>query len=197
VFLRDTTEQAVNNLLQQIYHCSRGPRWLLPDGVDPYLYVDFYEDARREFETDEWIALRKALGGEPAVSLVVDISGRHPGDEQVKEFVSTVLSNLHGVAQDEYTIHCWSLQEILSGHQEEGHPFFDYNGWYREEQQQGGSAIDSGLPDSLRSIPLTLESVHNLAKSGRVIEAIWAYRQISGVGLKEAKDYIDRIEKDY
>jgi hypothetical protein len=57
-----------------------------------------------------------------------------------------------------------------------------------------GSPIESRFPDSL-SNP-TLERVHNLAKAGRVIEAIRAYREIAGVGLKEAKDYIDRIEKD-
>jgi len=43
---------------------------------------------------------------------------------------------------------------------------------------------------------LSLKKIHDLAKSGRVIEAIRAYREMAGVGLKEAKDYIDRIEKD-
>ena len=42
----------------------------------------------------------------------------------------------------------------------------------------------------------SLERIHDLAKSGRVIEAIRAYREMTGVGLKDAKDYIDRIEKD-
>lgn len=58
--------------------------------------------------------------------------------------------------------------------------------------------IESRVPDSLslRNSPITLEKIHSLAKSGRVIEAIAAYRQISGLGLQEARDYIDRIEKD-
>ena len=61
-----------------------------------------------------------------------------------------------------------------------------------------GSPIVSQFPDSLSLVnsPITLEKIHSLAKSGRVIEAIRAYRQISGLGLKEAKDYIDRIKKD-
>ena len=61
-----------------------------------------------------------------------------------------------------------------------------------------GSPIESRFPASLSlgNSPMTLEKIHSLAKSGRVIEAIVAYRQMSGLGLKEAKDYIDRIEKE-
>jgi hypothetical protein len=61
-----------------------------------------------------------------------------------------------------------------------------------------GSPIESRFSASLSMVnsPITLEEIHRLAKSGRVIEAIRAYRQISGLGLKEAKDYVDRIEKD-
>jgi hypothetical protein len=32
-----------------------------------------------------------------------------------------------------------------------------------------------------------------LARSGNKIEAIRRYRQMTGVGLKEAKDYVDRL----
>ena len=143
LFMRDTTEQTVDTLLQQICRRGRGPRWVVTVADEPYLYVDFYVDARREFETDEWIALAEALGGEPAVKLIVDVSGRHAGDKQLQELVSAVLSTFHGVAKDGYTKHCWTLQEILSGHQEKGHPFFDYDGWHREWQEQG----DSGTSD--------------------------------------------------
>ena len=98
---------------------------------DACLYIDFYNEARQKFEADEWSALVEALGGEPMVSLGVDVSGRHAGDQQVKEFLSAVLSKFHGIAQDDYTEHCWTLEEILSGHKEEGHTFFDYDGWHR------------------------------------------------------------------
>lgn len=139
LFLRDATEQTLDNLLQQIYRSDLGPRWVVTVDDDPCLYVNFYTNAREEFETNEWLALVEALGAEPAVSLQVDISGRHSGDQQVKEFVSTVLSNFNGVAMDDYTKHYWTLQEILSGRREEGHPFFDYNGRHRERQEQEDS----------------------------------------------------------
>jgi ribosomal protein L7/L12 len=38
-----------------------------------------------------------------------------------------------------------------------------------------------------------LAEVHALAQRGNKIEAIKRYRQLTGVGLKEAKDYVDRL----
>jgi ribosomal protein L7/L12 len=39
----------------------------------------------------------------------------------------------------------------------------------------------------------SMADVHALAQQGRKIEAIKRYRQLTGVGLKEAKDYVDRL----
>jgi ribosomal protein L7/L12 len=38
-----------------------------------------------------------------------------------------------------------------------------------------------------------LSDVHLLAQQGQKIEAIKRYRQLTGVGLKEAKEYVDRL----
>ncbi|HEU5097444.1 MAG TPA: ribosomal protein L7/L12 [Roseiflexaceae bacterium] len=35
--------------------------------------------------------------------------------------------------------------------------------------------------------------MHALAAQGNKIEAIKRYRELTGVGLKEAKDYVDRL----
>ena len=51
--------------------------------------------------------------------------------------------------------------------------------------QSGGSAPPAGAGD--------LAEVHALAQQGHKIEAIKRYRQLTGVGLKEAKDYVDRL----
>ena len=136
--LRGATKAEVNHLLQRICRTGKGPEWVFDVGGESYLYIDFYLDGRREFEPEDWAALVESLGGDPAVSLIVDISGRHPGDRELKEFVSAVLSKFDGFAQDEYTTHCWTLQEIASGHQEEGHPFFDYLGWHNKRQNPTG-----------------------------------------------------------
>jgi ribosomal protein L7/L12 len=41
--------------------------------------------------------------------------------------------------------------------------------------------------------PGSLAEVHTLAAQGLKIEAIKRYRELTGVGLKEAKDYVDRL----
>ncbi|MFC0545536.1 ribosomal protein L7/L12 [Kutzneria chonburiensis] len=39
------------------------------------------------------------------------------------------------------------------------------------------------------------QDVVNLARSGRKIEAIKRYRELTGAGLKEAKDAVERIQQ--
>lgn len=72
------------------------------------------------------------------------------------EFVSRVLSKFDGFAQDEYTSHCWTLKEIVSGHSEEGHPFFDYLGWFKDREKR---KLDSGsFPHAVDQRRIKLES---------------------------------------
>ncbi|MFF3490331.1 ribosomal protein L7/L12 [Streptomyces sp. NPDC002795] len=46
------------------------------------------------------------------------------------------------------------------------------------------------------SLGLGLDGVRALVRDGKKIEAIKTYREMTGVGLKEAKDAVDRIESD-
>ena len=89
-----------------------------------------------ELEPELLAKLRKELKGGPTVSVVADVSGRHSGDKQVREFVSALLSEFEGLAEDEFTDGFWTLDEIrsrsrkpagsgLSGRRK-GHTFFDW-----------------------------------------------------------------------
>ncbi|HEX2712550.1 MAG TPA: hypothetical protein VHM88_10045, partial [Candidatus Acidoferrales bacterium] len=98
LYLRDVDEKAVGIFLRQICPGQESP-WIVRVDDDPCLYIDFYTNARQESDANEWRALAEALGGETTVSLYVGISGRHAGDQQVKEFVSAVLNKFHGVAK--------------------------------------------------------------------------------------------------
>lgn len=69
------------------------------------------------------------------VSVIADVPGRIPGDEEVRLFVEVMLRQFQGVAWDDYSAHCWTLDEIKAGHLVSGHPFFDYEGWCREDQR--------------------------------------------------------------
>jgi hypothetical protein len=93
---------------------------------DPYLWIDFYRDGPREFEPEDLACLVKALGAEPSISVVADVSGRHPADDQVRSFITAVRGGFQGLAQDDYTDHDWTVQEVRSGCRVQGHPFFDY-----------------------------------------------------------------------
>jgi hypothetical protein len=93
-----------------------------------YLYIDFYRDGNQEFAPAQWAGLASVLGCEPAVSIVADVTGRHPGDDQVRSFAALILGRFKGFAQDDFSDHFWTAQEVLSGHRECGLAFFDYRG---------------------------------------------------------------------
>lgn len=73
------------------------------------------------------------------------------------------------------------------------------------------SAVLNSMPDSPRdnalsdspafmlngsaNADLVVEKVKELLRNGRKIEALKCYREMSGLGLKEAKDEVDRIER--
>jgi ribosomal protein L7/L12 len=64
---------------------------------------------------------------------------------------------------------------------------------YVESWQQTGAAPD--LTVSGDAPPAAgLEEVHRLMLQGQKIQAIKVYRELTGVGLKEAKDYVDALE---
>jgi hypothetical protein len=125
VHLRDATEHEVAVFLQRTYPFQNGPPWICDAAGDPCLYIDFYRDRMIEFEREDLVALASALGREPATSVIADVSGRHSGDEQVRSFVTTMLRQFAGLAQDDYTEHYWTATEVLSGFQMKGHRFFD------------------------------------------------------------------------
>ncbi len=76
--------------------------------------------------------LRTALP-EPSAYVTVDVSGRVPGDREVREITLGLLRAVpEAVATDDFTSHPWRREEVLNGARVQGHPFFDYQGWYDE-----------------------------------------------------------------
>lgn len=132
VLLRDTIGSAVTAYLDAAYPEQREP-WVVFVEGDACLYINLYRDGPREHEPEDWAYIVQRFGGEPAACVIADVSGRHPGDEQVAGFVAGLLSRFSGAAMDDYTAHLWSLNELRGGHRVRGHPFFDYNGWFAEK----------------------------------------------------------------
>lgn len=133
VYLRNTDQNAVTAFLNQTYSSQKGPPWIHVVNSDACLYIDFDHYIKFEYEPHEWSALVQSLGCEPQVVVTANVSGRHAGDEQVRHFIETMLTAFEGVANDSFTSYYWSRDEVLNGRTVQGHRFFDYQGWSRNE----------------------------------------------------------------
>ena len=51
-----------------------------------------------------------------------------------------------------------------------------------------------GLVTVAQQTPQAYAQVLALKRAGRIIDAIKLYRELTGVGLREAKDYVDRLQ---
>jgi hypothetical protein len=128
------TWQEVAGYLSAIADPNGDDGWCLPRGsASPTIFIDFYEDLEAEAEAGELAVLKTALGRMPDVVVMVQVSGRIPGDAEIAQFADMLLREFRGVAWDDYTTHCWTLPEIKSGAKAYGHKFFDYEGWRRKE----------------------------------------------------------------
>jgi hypothetical protein len=128
-FLRNTTEAAVSAYLDATYPEQREP-WVALVHEDACLYIDFYRERPVEFEPEDWADVVRRFGGAPAVEVIAMVSGRHAADAEVTQFITGLLSQFDGAGMDEYSTHLWSLDELRGAHRVQGHPFFDYNGWF-------------------------------------------------------------------
>ncbi|MDA0172155.1 hypothetical protein OJ998_23835 [Solirubrobacter taibaiensis] len=97
---------------------------------NPAIYVDLAttNDSSPlycDWEPEAMHALATALGALPYWAVTCDITGRIPGDEQIRAFVLALIED-GGVAMDDYSDHCWSADDIVSNRRVDGLKFFDY-----------------------------------------------------------------------
>jgi hypothetical protein len=131
VHLRSGTEKEITEFLSRTYPKQKGRPWICDVNGDACLYINVYR-VPVEFEAERMSSLRKELGCDLRVSLSADVSGRHPGDEQVRDFVYRLLSEFGGLAEDDWTDGWWTLDEIMSERTRPStlsgkrHTFFDH-----------------------------------------------------------------------
>jgi len=113
--------------------------FLVQDDVVLYVHLHEYED----YDPDELREVAGAAGRMPSTGVMIDISGRHPGDEEVRKTVLSLLGAFDGRASDDYTSHAWTLDEIRAGGHVQGHPFFDYRGWHTDYERQKANRPDA------------------------------------------------------
>jgi hypothetical protein len=128
------TRDAVSERLSLFAQAQNGENWIYPpQSSHPSLYIEHYDNCEREFDQEELQPLIAALGQKPDVTVIANVSGRVAGDIEVLALAESLLGAFHGVVQDEYSKHYWSLAEIRSGAKQDGHKFFDYEGWHRSK----------------------------------------------------------------
>ncbi|QDT74901.1 hypothetical protein [Lacipirellula limnantheis] len=123
--LTRVTRQEVAAFFYEIAEANGPEAWRWPVGAESAsLYLGFYDDLLAEAEDEDLIMLREVLGSLPDVSVVVNVSGRIPGEAEVWEISRLVLNQFQGVAWDDAIDHCWTLAEIESNALFHGHRFF-------------------------------------------------------------------------
>ena len=74
---------------------------------------------------DDVVALERAFGAVPSWAVIAVVSGRVPGDTEVRALLRAVLVG-GGVAVDDYSSHPWTLDEVEAGRSPvERRRFFD------------------------------------------------------------------------
>ena len=124
-------ELRVRAWLDQHARSESGDSWTYPPTGDELLWISVEAPA----QLGDWEPVESAIisdvVGTSAGLVQVDISGRIPGDDEVSEVTLSLLEVSPGArAQDDYTSHLWTVDELRSIAKVEGHPFFDYRGWY-------------------------------------------------------------------
>jgi hypothetical protein len=123
VHLTGCTRPEVEHFLSRHHVCQDG-QWLQMENDDPVLYISIYEDAATECEPEELDRIRSALGGEIAVSVTADVSGRYPAFPEVMTFVSLILDRFAGIADDDHG-GLWTIDQIRQRKLFKGRHFFD------------------------------------------------------------------------
>jgi len=103
-------------------------RWNYPAGKDAILYIQCGPYSPDE-DPDEQVAILRGTGGmTPTVALDIDISGRVPGDHELRSMAELVLARFGGLAFDDFMsfTHGWTIDEIRANKSVQGLHFFDY-----------------------------------------------------------------------
>jgi hypothetical protein len=139
--LVDVTRKQVAGFLSTIADSNGIDEWCLPRGSEsPTLFLDFYDELESQADPKELAVLKATFGRMPDVVVMVTISPRIAGDAEVASLANVLLQTFRGTVWDDYTTHCWTLDQIKSGTKVFGHPFFDYAGWQKKAQPSSPAA---------------------------------------------------------
>jgi hypothetical protein len=139
--------QRTKEQLRRVAREERDGDWFIAAGNESdftaiYVRVDGARDEVAPLYSD-WDpsavdALKAALGHLPSWSVTCDISGRIPGDAEIRALVLELLAE-GGVALDDYSDHAWTAAEIAEDREVDGLTFFDYRASLKRSRDVGQS----------------------------------------------------------
>ncbi|MDQ4124211.1 MAG: hypothetical protein M3134_01240 [Actinomycetota bacterium] len=137
-----SVRQRITDLARQ----GQDDRWVVDVGGAPedapalYVSIDATADdvapLFSDWEPSAVEHLTASLGHRPDWAVVCDVSGRIPGDEEIRAFVLELLAE-GGVAMDDYSDHCWTAAEIAEDRAADGLRFFDYRTSFERSREPG------------------------------------------------------------
>lgn len=118
---------------------GRAGQLTYPSGEEPVLYVscEDYQWMQKYDLQEEYDELLRAIGGAiPTVHVTAHVSGRAPGEEQVRFLARCLLDRFRGFAFDDFLSysHAWTLAEIEGGVFVDGLSFFDCQGHFNRSK---------------------------------------------------------------
>lgn len=120
----DSSEAQIAESLRRLGALEQnGAPWIYPARGEPVLYINWCKDYD-EITVPGWRALEQELGTGPEVSVIADVSGRVPGEAEVRTFVLHLLRAHRGAAQDDHSEHVWSVAELEADAVVAGRRFF-------------------------------------------------------------------------
>lgn len=110
-----------------------------PSADNPVLFVsceDYAWVQKYELEEEYEELLRAIDGAVPTAHVSARVSGRVPGDPEVRFLAQCLLGKFHGFAFDDFSSysHAWTLDEINRGTLVDGLGFFDYQGHHNRSR---------------------------------------------------------------
>ena len=131
IHFQSENESLVGDWLDKAATRMEAQEWHLRSGGQTILSCRLSDDFS-DWSPGELDSLRNAVPA-PSLYLQADVSGRIPGDDEVKALWQGVLDIVPAArVQDDHTEHLWTREELDRGTLVQGHPFFDYKGWCDE-----------------------------------------------------------------
>ena len=118
-------EEAISTWLDSIAQRTPNTRqWICPDPDKRSMYIELADDLYDELEPETKRSLLDHFNGEQPRSICVDVSRHHSAEHEIKELAAAILRQFGGVAMDDESDHCWTIDEIEADQMVQGRRFF-------------------------------------------------------------------------